>query len=75
MCYMIVNHEVEIPLYSESESRIKNKCSQSFLRRIDSAATDPGMGRVCQLDVLLSVYLRILDRVVFLLGMTMGGSP
>ena len=28
---------VEIPLYREHESRINNKCSQSFLRRIDSA--------------------------------------
>ena len=37
MCYMIGNHVVEIPLYWESESRINNQCSQSFLRRIDSA--------------------------------------
>ena len=28
---------VEIPLYREREPRINNKCSQSFLRRIDSA--------------------------------------
>ena len=30
-------HVVEIPLYRERESRINNQCSQSFLRRIDSA--------------------------------------
>ena len=28
---------VEIPLYREREPMINNKCSQSFLRRIDSA--------------------------------------
>ena len=35
--YMMGNHVVEVPLYQESESSINNKCSQSFLRRIDSA--------------------------------------
>ena len=37
MLYMVTNREVDIPLYRESESRINNQCSQSFLRRIDSA--------------------------------------
>ena len=35
---------VEIPLYREREPRINNKCSQSFLRRIDSADHRPRYG-------------------------------
>ena len=53
---------------------ITNVVSHSCAVKI-AITTDPGMGRVSQLDVLLSVYPRMLDRVVFLARNDNGWEP